>query len=94
MNNLDSSPANTDANTGKLHIPEMPHPANLDSKPPTDAPQNTQTTPHDTSNAPHGTSNVPHAKTHNPYHSSPRCPAFSPMLDISKLIVLNIHQAF
>ena len=64
MNNLDSSPANIDANTGKPHISEMPHPANPDPKPPTDA-------PHDTPTAPHDTLNVPHTTPYNPYHSSP-----------------------
>ena len=83
MNDLDSSPVNTDVNTGKLHILEMPRPVNPDPKSPTDILHNIPTAPHDTPNAPYGTSNAPHVKPHNLYHSSPRCLAsFPPYTDV------------
>ena len=75
MNNKDSSPAKTDANTGKTHIPEMLSKTNPVPKPPADAkPKETDNVPHGTPpnaphgtpNAPHGTPNVPHAKPQNP----------------------------
>ena len=62
MNNLESSPANTDANTGKPHIPEIPRQANPDPQPPADAKSKvTNNAPHGTPNTPHGTPNVPHS---------------------------------